>query len=136
MNEKKQFRNRTRATSEHTPYVHESYATKPHDISKDNGVSRCGRLSLPSHPIQHCNPKHRAAEDTEEGDQRRGGIHWDSIDTKLPRSEHNPESNNTLVNRRNCQHRFELHNRNPITRRSSATAGGSELCCKLECEVI
>src|SRR6266487_1902151 len=49
-------------------------------------------------------------EDTEKGDQRWGGIHWDSIDTKLSGREHHPESNNTLVNRRNCQHRFELHN--------------------------
>ena len=72
MNHKEQFRNRARATSEHTPYVHESYATKPHDSGNDNGVSRCGRLRVPSHPVQHCNPKHGTAEDSEEGDQRGG----------------------------------------------------------------
>ncbi|MET0168705.1 MAG: hypothetical protein ABW318_27395 [Vicinamibacterales bacterium] len=108
MNHKEQFRNRARATIEYTPYVHESYATKPHDIGKDNGVSRCGRLGVPSHPVQHSNPKHGTAEDSEEGDQRGGGIRWDGINPKLPGGEHHPDANDSLVNRRNCQHGLEL----------------------------
>jgi hypothetical protein len=90
MNHKEQFRYLACATTEHPPYVHGSYATKPNDIGKDNGVTRRRRLRIPSHPVQNCNPKKGTAENPEIGDQFGGGIRWNGIDTYLPWGNMNP----------------------------------------------
>ena len=109
MNHKKQLRDRACATTEHPSYVHGSYATKPNDIAKDNGVTRRRRLRIPSQPAQNCNPKTGTAENPEICDQWGGGIRWNGINTYLSWGKHKPDAKDGQVNHRDGQHCLELN---------------------------